>query len=198
MREKIKFLCFVLFLTILSIILNVFSLKEYDNIELESKIIKEANYIVSNEMADTVLDIVENYQPIVYDGLTLEELANKLNKSLNSSLSGKGMLIASYSLEKGVDPYMAVAIMLQETGCKWDCSYLVKTCNNVGGQIGSGCGTYNYFETLDIGITSFIDNLYYNYVAYGLTTPETINPKYAQDQSWSYYVNNYINEIKAQ
>ena len=30
-------------------------------------------------------------------------------------MSGKGELIASYSLEKGVDPYIATAIILQET-----------------------------------------------------------------------------------
>ena len=135
---------------------------------------------------------------VVYDGMTLDELADKLDRSLNSTMSGKGYLIASRSIELGVDPYMATAIILQETGCKWECSYMVKTCNNVGGQKGSGCGDYSYFNSLDEGIINFIDNLYYNYVSYGLTTPEAINPKYAESQSWSINVNRYIVEIKAQ
>ena len=151
-----------------------------------------ANYV---EIAEKE---VEEVEPIVYDGKTLDELANTLNESLNSTISGKGYLIASYSLEKGVDPYMATAIILQETGCKWGCSRLVRECNNVGGQKGSGCGSYSYFNSLDEGIMAFIDNLEKNYISYGLTTPEQINPKYAEDRTWYKKVNKYIEEIKAQ
>lgn len=136
--------------------------------------------------------------PLVYDNMTLDELSNKLNRSLNSTVSGKGYLIASHSLEMGVDPYVATAILLHETGCKWECSYLVKSCNNVGGQKGYGCGSYSYFNSLDEGIIAFIDNLSYNYASYGLVTPEQINTKYASDTSWAQKVNNYIDIIKAQ
>ena len=93
---------------------------------------------------------------------------------------------------------MATAIMLHETGCKWNCSRLVRECNNVGGQKGSGCGSYSYFNSLDEGIKAFIDNLERNYISYGLTTPEQINPKYAEDRTWYKKVNKYIEEIKAQ
>ena len=136
--------------------------------------------------------------PIVFDGKTMNELAEQLNKSLNSNMAGKGYLIASKSLEYGVDPYMATAIILQETGCKWNCSALVRNCNNVGGQKGSGCGAYSYFDSLDAGIEAFISNLYRNYIAQGLTTLEQINTKYASSQQWSVQVNNYIESIKAQ
>lgn len=139
---------------------------------------------------------VEN--EIVYDNMTLKELSDKLNRSLNSTVSGKGYLIASHSLLMGVDPYVATAILLHETGCKWECSYLVKNCNNVGGQVGYGCGNYSYFPSLDEGIIAFIDNLSYNYVDYGLTTPDEMNFKYASDASWASKVNNYIDIIKAQ
>ena len=131
-----------------------------------------------------------------YDGMTVEELASKLERSLKNELSGKGYLYASYSLEKGVDPYLAVAISLEETGCNWNCSRLVKTCNNVGGMKGSGCGSYGAFPTLDDGIKAFIDNIYRNYVAYGLTTADTMNPKYAENPKWSTNVNRYITKIK--
>ena len=111
---------------------------------------------------------------IVFDGLTLEELGNKLNRSLESVLANQGSFIASYSLEKGVDPYLATAIMLHETGCSYKCSSLVTYCNNVGGMKGSpGCGggSYRSFATLEDGIRAFIDNLANNYYAAGLTTP---------------------------
>ncbi len=133
---------------------------------------------------------------IVYDGLTMDELASKLERSMKNELSGKGYLYASYSLEKGVDPYLALAISLEETGCNWNCSNLVKSCNNVGGMIGSGCGGFSAWPTLDDGIRAFIDNIYRNYVAYGLTTADTMNPKYAENPAWSTNVNRYISRIK--
>lgn len=178
------------------------SLKYYPNyLDSSNDVAKNKNSI--RKLLDSVKKefdeaIQAKNNPVVYDNMTLDELSNKLNLSLNSTLTGKGNLIASYSLEKGVDPYMATAIILQETGCKWKCSYIVKTCNNVGGQKGSGCGSYRYFNSLDEGIMAFIDNLYKNYVSIGLTTPELINPKYAQDQGWSKKVNRYIENIKAQ
>ena len=132
----------------------------------------------------------------LYDGMTVDELASKLERSLKNELSGKGYLYASYSLEKGVDPYLAVAISLEETGCNWNCSRLVKTCNNVGGMKGKGCGSYGSFTTLDDGIRAFIDNIYRNYVAYGLLTADEMNPKYAANPAWSTNVNAYITRIK--
>lgn len=138
---------------------------------------------------------------IVYDGMTLEELSAKLDRSLNSTLSGKGYLFAKTSIELGVDPYLAVAIVLEETGCKWNCSSLVKQCNNVGGQKGGTVkcngGAYRAYPTLDEGIIGFVENLARNYYAHGLTTPEQINPKYAASKAWASKVNNYIARIKA-
>ncbi len=136
---------------------------------------------------------------IVYDGMTMSELTDKLNRSLKSTISGKGDIFASYSLEKGVDPYLAVSIMLLETGCNWKCSSLMQKCNNVGGQKGSpSCdgGSYRSYPTLDDGIRGFIDNLANNYYAYGLTTPEAMNKKYAESTTWAMKVNNYISSVK--
>ena len=138
--------------------------------------------------------------PIVYDGLTMGQLADKLNRSLKSTISGKGYLIASYSLQLGIDPYMATAIILHETGCNGTCSRLVRECNNVGGQKGGpscGGGSYKAYTTLDEGIMGYLDNLYRNYYSYGLTTPETIGPKYAASTTWASQVNNYIALIKS-
>ena len=156
------------------------------------------SYKKPSKVLPTSIFLGENLVEIVYDDMTLEELAEKLDRSLNSDVSGKGYLIASHSIEMGVDPYVATAILLHETGCKWECSYLVKQCNNVGGQKGYGCGSYSYFPSLDEGIIAFIDNLGNNYANYGLKTPEEINTKYASDSSWSQKVNSYVEIIKAQ
>lgn len=179
--------------------------------ELEKETNSTANYVNIDKLISDDVEyagsILEHYdeikdeikvEAIVYDGLTLNELGEKIDRSLSSTISGKGYLIASYSLEKGVDPYMATAIILHETGCKWGCSYLVNACNNVGGQKGSGCGAYAYFNSLDEGIMAFVDNLARNYISYGLKTPEEINPKYAEDPNWSRNVNKYIEIIRAQ
>lgn len=176
-------------------------------------VVKNTTVIVSEEKTNNIaaanilvngsegLDQYKNQQiiekpEIVYDNMTLEQLSNKLNNSLKSTMSGKGELIASYALQKGVDPYIATSIILLETGCASTCSTMVITCNNVGGQKGSGCGAYQSFATLDEGIIGFIDNLYKNYFSRGLTTPETIGPKYAESPQWSVKVNRYINYIK--
>ena len=90
--------------------------------------------------------------------------------------------------------------MLHETGCKYNCSTLVRTCNNVGGQKGApGCngGAYKAYATLDEGIVGFIDNLYRNYYSKGLNTIETIAPKYAASSAWPAKIRNYVEQIRA-
>ena len=132
--------------------------------------------------------------------ISYDELVAKLNRSLNSTLAGKGESFAKYATELGIHPYLAVAIVLHETGCKWNCSTLLQKCNNVGGMKGSpGCngGSYKAFSSLDEGIKAFMNNLYKNYYAVGLTTPETIGPKYAASTSWPSKIRSYMNEIEA-
>ena len=167
-----------------------------DNIEIEEVTInEELEDVKTYEEVNTV-----PVDPIVYDGLNMGELADKLNRSLKSTISGKGYLIASYSLQLGIDPYMATAIILHETGCNGTCSSLVRECNNVGGQKGGpscGGGAYKAYPTLDEGIMGYLDNLYRNYYSYGLTTPETIGPKYAASTTWASQVNNYIALIRS-
>lgn len=193
MKTVPKVLTFILVLSLLSIG-TFFSLKKLkENKETEQEIYEEPEVLAS-----AVEEVVED--PIVYDGLTLTELSDKLNRSLNSTISGYGELFASYSLEKGVDPYLVVAIVLHETGCKWSCSTLVTACNNVGGQKGRpscGGGSYMSYATLEDGIKGMIDNLYAGYISKGLTTPETIGPKYAASTSWAEKINSYIRSIKA-
>lgn len=155
---------------------------------------QELNYEESELLA--YVEIEEIVEEIVYDGMTLSELSTKLNRSLKNEVSGKGELIATYSLEKNVDPYIVTAIILHETGCNGKCSNLVKSCNNVGGIKGSGCGKYKSYDTIDNGIKALINNLYKNYFSKGLKTPEQINTKYAESKTWKNKINDYVNKIK--
>jgi hypothetical protein len=159
--------------------------------------VTKTNVESTEEESNSTNEVEEVVEPeIVYDGLTMEELASKLDRTLASTLAGKGYLYASYCLERGVDPYLAVAISMEETGCAWGCSNLVVSCNNVGGMKGSGCGSYSAFSTIDDGIMAFIDNIANNYVAYGLTNAELMNSKYAENPLWASNVNAYIEKIR--
>jgi len=147
-----------------------------------------------------IINYIENIEPIVYDGFTMQELADKLNLSLSSTLEDTGYIFASKSIEYGIDPYLAVAIVLHETGCTWQCSTLVKSCNNVGGMKGSpGCGggSYATYSTLEEGIEAYFSNLYRNYYSYGLTDPEAIGSKYAGSSTWASKIDWYIDTIKS-
>lgn len=173
-------------------------LADANDITLEVK----ANVLIKDVKEDlkiTAKTKIKEEPPIVYDNLTMEDLVNKLNRVMTSSLTGKGELFASYALSSGVDPYIALAIVFQETGCYYgSCSSLVQRCNNIGGMKSGAnrCGSYAYFNSIDEGIMNYINNLAIGYFNQGLNTPELMNSKYAADTSWAYKVNNYVNIIK--
>lgn len=202
-NEKVitAFLCSMITLFAFSSFLSNVDKEVLSNIFSSVGMIEEE---AKEEFADTILELEKENnvtkKVIVYDGMTMSELSEKLNRSLKSTIAGKGDIFASYSLERGVDPYLAVSIMLLETGCNWSCSSLMRKCNNVGGQKGSpSCdgGSYKSYPSLDEGIKGFIDNIADNYYAYGLTTPEAMNKKYAASNMWAVKVNNYISSVKA-
>ena len=184
------------------------------NSEIELKnMATSANTIINEEEEENTQELIAIDMEIapasvivpprieVYEGMTIDELAAKLNRNLGDGyIVGKGYLIASQCIEKGVDPYVAVAIMLHETGCKYNCSSLVRTCNNVGGQKGApGCngGAYKAYATLDEGIIGFINNLQKNYYSKGLNTIESIAPKYAASKAWPGKIRSYVEQIRA-
>lgn len=150
------------------------------------------------EMETTPASVVIPPRIEVYEGMTLEEVAAQLEKSLKNDLSGKGIVIASKSIELGVDPFVAAAIMMHETGCgQSQCSSLARNCYNFGGQKGSGCGAYKRYNSIDEGLEGIIYNLYKNYYAMGLNTVEKIGPKYAESNTWVQKVTWYVNKLKS-
>ena len=119
---------------------------------------------------------------IIFDGMTITELTNKLNKSLKSNLTNTGYFYADFTRRTGFDPYLAVAITLEETGCSsvYGCSSWAVSKNNWGGMI--GCN----YPTLDKGLEAYFNNLYNNYWSQGLNTPELIAGKYNPSNAFNY------------
>jgi len=146
-----------------------------------------------------VVNQIEYVEEEVLDGMTLTELSELLNRSLKHELYGKGQLIAELSIEKGVCPYIAVAIILHETGCfSNSCSRAVRYCNNVGGNKSRNreCGSFRGFDTIDDGIYFFINNLAVGYFERGLNTPELINTRYATSQAWAGKIHHFVERVK--
>ena len=222
MSEVKKVTSVVIFGVVLSIMLpNIINLNTSKNLETETpREIKTENTTSNiNEVAlatkdesgtpipestpepapEPVPEPTPQAEPIVYDNMTLNELAEKLNRSLKSTLSSTGLSFAKYAIDMNIDPYLAVAIVLHETGCNGTCSKQVRECYNVGGMKGGpSCNgtSYKKFASLDEGIYSFMYNLKTNYYDKGLTTPEQMNKKYAASKAWAGKIHHYINKIK--
>lgn len=213
MNNFYKFICvfFVLFLIIIFIkespdirkyvTNNLSKVNESDKNLNENKDISNialgvTNIINSDSLTDVAVDI-ERVE--VYDEMTIEELSLKLNRYLKDKgvLANYGEYIAVQSLALGVDPYVAVAIMMHETGCNATCSRLVINKNNVGGMRGRS-GNWQSFATLEAGIDGFLSNLSRNYYKKGLDTPEKMQNKYAGGSTtWAGKVRKYISKIES-
>lgn len=162
------------------------------------------NYSISNDYNLVALNDFENryneyLEKNFFNGESVETISSKINRYLNSTLSGKGEYITRHSLEVGVDPYLAASVILHETGCQWTCSYLSRVCNNFGGNKGKpGCngGSYRKFSTMEEGLNFAIDKLA-RYYKKGYTTPEQINPSYATSKTWAKKINKYMNKLKS-
>lgn len=163
--------------------------------------------VINYEYLDSQIDIsITNFinehneyeKSFYYKGEHVNDIARKLNKYLKGSLNNKGEYITKKCISVGLDPYLATAVMLQETGCYWGCSKLVRTCNNVAGNKGTprcNGGSYRKFDSINDGIDFAIKKLN-NYYSKGLTSAKEINPYYAEDKTWYVKVNNYMKKLK--
>ena len=196
---------FLLFVMLIAVLFGD-SIKAYITTDIKGAT-KEKVVVDISDIASGITDKVDNAdiskiavdieRKEVYDGLTIEELSFKLNKYLKNKgvLANHGTLIATQSLVYGVDPYVAVAIMMHETGCNSSCSRLVRNKNNVGGM--RGRSGWQSFATLEDGINGFLSNLSRNYYKKGLDTPEKMAHKYAGGStSWAGKIRNYMAVIE--
>ena len=163
---------------------------------LESAYVSKIPYATPPEILDD--------GSIVWDGLTVTELTNRLNKSLKSYVTNTGYFFAKYTKTYGLDPYLAVSILLLETGCGGHngCSKLAVNCNNFGGLTGGSqkCkagGRFNKYNTIEDGLNAFMNILYNRYYSKGKTTPQEIAFEYSNgSETWAGQVQGFYNSVK--
>ena len=195
LKYKLLFLIGIIMISVGGIMINNVEVS-YEN---NNKDYKDSNNIEARKTSDlSMLNMNVGEAGVVrievFDGKTYEELVNQINKSLGGILAGHADIIVKRSLELGVDPYVAAAIMMHETGN--GTSRIANTCYNFGGQKGSGCGAYKAYPSVDEGLVGIIDNLYRNYYAKGLTTIESIGSRYAEGSEWPSKIHSFVNKIK--
>ena len=103
--------------------------------------------------------------------------ADQLNSHLGGVLSGQGQAFVDAANRYGIDPVLLASISMFETGN--GTSHMVQTKNNPAGIWDGKAGAYRSFSSLEDGLNFTARNLKNNYIDQGLTTPETIGPKYA-------------------
>ncbi|MDD3238390.1 MAG: glucosaminidase domain-containing protein, partial [Candidatus Gastranaerophilales bacterium] len=121
----------------------------------------------------------EKTDKVIGDNSTTDgKLSEKLNSVLKGVLEGKADLIQKVAEENGVEPALLASIICNETG--YGTSSAIKNKNNPGGLMdpSTGCSTLQEFSSLEDGLNAMASNLKKNYIDQGLTTPETIGPKY--------------------
>lgn len=157
--------------------------------------VKNKNYIPNNLKASVVEQSTKK-QPnpndeLKFNGLSIDEVALKLNKRLGGVLKNKGEVYANIAMSYGMDPFIPAAISILETGN--GTSYLASK-NNVGG-IKCSATRYCVYPTIDDGIQRYIVMIYKNYYLKGLTTVDLMASRYAESPTWAQKVNKIYNEM---
>ena len=190
---------------ILIILLFVFNISWLYGLSYVNRFISSNNLMIIFGEKDVVVSPSEddsNDEEIVeYDGESFSSIGKKLEKFLvKTHLEGYGEYIAKYSVNKGVNPYLIGAMIIVNSNCTIQCNAIVTKCNNVGDLTGStgGCfgGTYKKYNSLEDGISDFVDYVLVNFYANDLKTPTAIYKKYNKNSAWSYKVSRYMERIK--
>lgn len=140
--------------------------------------------LVSYGVSETGYQTVSNYAPTYgsngsyTSNMSIGGGNSSYNKQfLKGRLSGKESQFAKYGQKYGVDPALAMAIAMWETGN--GSSKMLREKNNVGGMYDSRNKTFFRFDSVEQGIESMIRNLHKNYTSQGLKTIAAIQKKYA-------------------
>lgn len=116
-------------------------------------------------------------------------LNTKFNTYPDSVMRNRGADFVSTCNKYGVNPILAASISVHETG--WWRSPMAKNNNNIGGMRTSA--GWMVFSSITEGIDRFVKNLKDLYYDYGLTTVETIGPKYCvPPDTWITNVNWFV------
>lgn len=173
----------------------------YSNLFIGSGLIAKAEINESKEVVQ--IDQKEEKTLKLQKNAELESLKKVEELSNECTLDEVSCKIKKVAQDYGVYWRLAIAISMHETGNYTSKAFKEK--NNVGGNFRNG--SLMTFSSLDEGIDFFVRNLKNNYIDVGLTSIETIQPKYApvgatNDPSnlnsyWVSGVTKYYNELEA-
>lgn len=116
--------------------------------------------------------------PLVYEKIVKpedEKVVANINNTFKGGLKNEGELIVSIANKYGIEPNLFAAILASESGYGKHSKH-----NNYGGLMDpkTGCSKLQKFDSIEAGLEAVASNLARNYIAKGLSTPETIGPKY--------------------
>lgn len=144
-----------------------------DGLKTEIELLKQ-----KNNMLDQGISMNQNYAGSLG---SITGSSNAMIKSgvLYGALSGYESAYYKYGQQYGVDPALAMAITMHETGN--GSSYAVRKQNNPGGIMdwNNNWKTVKTFNSLEEGIQYQIKNLRDEYISKGLTSISQIGAKYA-------------------
>ena len=173
----------------------------YSNLFIGSDLIAKAEINESKEVVQ--IDQKEEKTLKLQKNAELESLKKVEELSNECTLDEVSCKIKKVAQDYGVYWRLAIAISMHETGNYTSKAFKEK--NNVGGNFRNG--SLMTFSSLDEGIDFFVRNLKNNYIDMGLTSIETIQPKYAPvgaendpnnlNSDWIPGVTRYYNELEA-
>ena len=137
----------------------------------------------------TKLLVVENPKTEVITGISKDSM-DELNNNPNPELIKQ--YICSIAPEYGVDWKLVYAIGYHESG-NYNSSLAQRNNNYFGRKASSG--GYASWATPEEGIRNQVEYIKNMYYSRGLTTPEAINPIYAEDGSWCIAINRVMNSL---
>lgn len=132
---------------------------------------------------------INNPKTEIVIGISKDSI-DQLNQNPNPELIKQ--YICTIAPEYGVDWKLVYAIGYHESG-NYN-SALARNNNNYFGRKASSAG-YASWSTPEEGIRNQFEYIKEHYYNRGLTTPEAINPIYAEDGSWCVAINSVINSL---
>ena len=140
-----------------------------------------------------------------YDSEDAVQIGHKIDNFLKDKMEGKGEVISKYSINSNLNPYLVAAMIIEESSCDSECSFLVKKCNNVAkmyyndeDMTQASClgGYYQKFNSVDDSIKSYVKYVKTNFYDKELTTAGTIANSYNKNVRWVFRVNQKMDAIK--
>ncbi len=195
----------------LVILVFIFNIVWVNAISMTNELADHYNFVIKTNSASNLSNtqIMEDIDIMLrtdlsYDNEDATVIGSKIDSYLKTEMAGKGEVISKYSIANEVNPYLVAAMILEESRCDTECSFLVKRCNNVAkmyyekdsNEVACYGGYYQKFDSLDSSIRSYIKYIKNNFYSKELTTPTSIYKEYKRDVRWAFRVSQFMEQIK--